>query len=114
LGRDARIRPRIGGRLRQGNQGDIIAGTRGGADVASIVIRQLDEDLKGRLRVQAARHGRSMEEEARTILRNALSSETGSGQDLLDAIRDLFGPLGGVELELPPRGPMRDPPRFDE
>ncbi|HET9816706.1 MAG TPA: bifunctional phosphopantothenoylcysteine decarboxylase/phosphopantothenate synthase, partial [Xanthobacteraceae bacterium] len=39
--------------------------------MASITIRQLDEALKRRLRLRAARNGRSMEDEARTILRNA-------------------------------------------
>jgi phosphopantothenoylcysteine decarboxylase/phosphopantothenate--cysteine ligase len=45
--------------------------------MASITIRQLDEDLKRRLRLRAARHGRSMEDEARTILRSAASAEEG-------------------------------------
>ncbi len=37
--------------------------------MASLTIRQLDEETKARLRLQAARNGRSMEDEARTILR---------------------------------------------
>jgi len=45
--------------------------------MASITIRQLDDDLKRRLRLRAARNGRSMEDEARTILRNAASLEDG-------------------------------------
>jgi phosphopantothenoylcysteine decarboxylase / phosphopantothenate---cysteine ligase len=43
--------------------------------MASITIRQLDDDLKQRLRLRAARHGRSMEDEARTILRQAAARE---------------------------------------
>src|ERR1043166_7596720 len=39
--------------------------------MASITIRQLDDDLKKRLRLRAASHGRSMEDEVRTILRGA-------------------------------------------
>src|SRR5262245_15005113 len=48
--------------------------------MASITIRQLDDDLKRRLRLRAARNGRSMEDEARTILRNAASLEDGMGE----------------------------------
>jgi phosphopantothenoylcysteine decarboxylase / phosphopantothenate---cysteine ligase len=43
--------------------------------MASITIRQLDEDLKQRLKLRAARNGRSMEDEARTILRRASAGE---------------------------------------
>src|SRR5258707_12422141 len=43
--------------------------------MASITIRQLGDDLKQRLRLRAARNGRSMEDEARTILRDAASLE---------------------------------------
>ncbi len=82
---------------------------------ASLNIRQLDPALKEQLRIRAAHHGRSMEAEARTILREALmKTRPESGADLATAIRRRFEPLGGVELELPPREPVRDPPRFDE
>ena len=40
--------------------------------MASITIRNLDDPIKKRLRIRAAHHGRSMEEEARSILRAAL------------------------------------------
>ena len=62
-----------------------------------------------RLRVEAAGHGHSMDEEARTILRTALN-EHESPDNQSRAIRVRFAPLGGVELEIPPRDPMRDPP----
>jgi plasmid stability protein len=81
--------------------------------MASITIRNLDDPLKTRLRVQAATHGRSMEEEARTILRAALNREPARPGNLAAAIRARFAPLGGVDLELPPREPIRDPPDFD-
>jgi phosphopantothenoylcysteine decarboxylase / phosphopantothenate---cysteine ligase len=42
--------------------------------MASITIRRLDDDLKKRLRLRAARHGRSMEDEARTILHSAAAA----------------------------------------
>ena len=82
--------------------------------MASITVRNLDDGLKRRLRVRAAEHGHSMEQEARDILRAALEEEPPTGQGLASSIRARFAPLGGVELELPPREPMREPPRFDQ
>ena len=79
--------------------------------MASITIRNLDEGVKSKLRVRAATNGRSMEEEARTILREAVEQEA-SEKGLGTAIHELFKPLGGVELEIPPRETMREPPRF--
>ena len=70
--------------------------------MAAITVRNLDETLKTRLRVQAARNGHSMEEEVRLILKRALeprSMATGLG----DRIRQRFAAAGGVELNLPPR-----------
>jgi plasmid stability protein len=79
--------------------------------MASLTIRNLDEKTKARLRVRAARHGRSMEEEARTLLRTALQQEERSEGNLAETIRALFRPLGGVDLQLPGREPMREPPK---
>lgn len=77
--------------------------------MASIIIRQLEENTKRKLRLRAANHGRSMEQEAREILKAALSQPEQSGKDLVAAIRRRFAPLGGVDLNIPPRGPIRDP-----
>jgi plasmid stability protein len=82
--------------------------------LASITIRNLDEPLKSRLRVQAAIHGRSMEEEARDILRAALNKDSRRPTNLAAAIRARFAPLGGVDLPEVPREPMRKPPDFDK
>ena len=85
--------------------------------MGSLTIRNLEDRLKTSLRVRAARHGRSMEEEARVILRGALAGEgeqAARQKNLADIARAIFGPLGGVELELPPREPARDPPDFSE
>ncbi|MGE0388147.1 MAG: plasmid stabilization protein [Gammaproteobacteria bacterium] len=79
--------------------------------MASITIRNLEDDLKRRLRVRAAEHGRSMEEEVREILRQVVAPPA-PPRNLAAAIRSRIVPFGGVELELPPREPMRDPPRF--
>ena len=81
--------------------------------MASITVRKLEEDLKRRLRQRAAENERSMEEEVRQILRAALYEDTQEPQNLAEAIMARFQPLGGVELELTPRTPMREPPRFD-
>lgn len=80
--------------------------------MASLLIRNLDDGLKSRLRVRAAEHGRSMEEEARTILRSALSgSGDGRPVSLAQLARDIFGPEG-VEIDVPPREPSPEPPDF--
>ena len=79
--------------------------------MASLTIRDLDAKVKTRLRVRAAQNGRSMEEEARTLLRAALRDDPVAGGNLADAIRARFRRLGGVKLALPAREPMREPPR---
>ena len=80
--------------------------------MASITVRNLEDGLKHRLRIRAAENGRSMEEEARDILRMALNHQQPEQKNLASAIRARFAPFGGVELEIPPRSPMRKPPRF--
>ena len=82
--------------------------------MAAMTIRHLDEALKHRLRIQAAVHGRSMEDEARDILRIALTSDDAEGGSLYEAIRRRIEPLGGVELDIPRREPMREPPDLSE
>jgi len=72
----------------------------------------LDDAVKSRLRVRAAQHGRSMEEEARQVLSAALAEEPKRPLNLAEAIRSRFAPLGGVELELPQRELVREPPDF--
>ena len=83
--------------------------------MASITVRNLDDDLKRRLRIRATengRSGRSMEQEARDILRSALEQEPSANGDLAGAIRPRYAPLGGVELDFPPREPLREPPQL--
>ena len=82
--------------------------------MATITIRQLDEKIKTRLRVRAAHHGRSMEEEAREILRCALTASPPLKENLAEAIRRRFAAFGGVDLELPRRDAMREAPKFTE
>jgi plasmid stability protein len=84
------------------------------ANMATLTIRQLDEKTKSRLRVRAAYHGRSMEEEAREILRSALTVSTRGKGNLAESIRRRFAAFGGLELELPERDAVRHPLAFSE
>ena len=70
--------------------------------MAAVSVRNLDEEIKRRLRIRAARHGRSMESEIRAILEEAVSEPEPSG-GLFTVLLDRFGAIGGVELDLPPR-----------
>ena len=80
--------------------------------MANITIRNLDDALKRKLRIRAAEHGQSMEEEVREILRQAVG-EASPPRDLAAAIRKRMAPLGGADLDIPAREPVREPPSFD-
>jgi len=82
--------------------------------MATLTIRDLDESLKRNLRMRAASRNRSMEEEARQILRAALLESPVPAKDLATRIRARFVGLGDVELSVPRREPVRTPPSFDE
>jgi plasmid stability protein len=71
--------------------------------MAAMSIRNLDERVVELLRIRAARHGRSMEAEVRAIIVDAVR-EPDQGPNLAQAIMARFGEIGGVELDLPPRG----------
>ncbi|MDO4232125.1 MAG: plasmid stability protein [Lautropia sp.] len=77
--------------------------------MGSITIRNIDDQLKARLRIAAATNGRSMEEEVRVILKTALSTDVPQEASLYDAIRAHVEPIGGIELTLPEREPIRTP-----
>ena len=81
--------------------------------MASLTIRSLDDALKTRLRVRAAEHGRSMEEEARLILRRDLLGQGDPVVNLDDLAEELFGAKRGIDLEL--RSPVTPPaaPSFE-
>jgi plasmid stability protein len=87
--------------------------------MASITIRNLDDNLKKRLRMQAAANGRSMEEEVRGMLRiyleqaRAKTAKT-KNVSLADAIHKRFLPLGGFEMPFIERWPVREPPDFSD
>lgn len=82
-------------------------------DMANLTIRKLDDRLKGEIRLRAARRGHSMEEEARRLLEKAVAIPDDDEIGLAAAIHRRFAPLGGLELDLPPREPARDPPDFE-
>jgi len=69
--------------------------------LANLSIRRLDDETYDRLRDRANRKGVSMEEEARQILKRAVSPPERLG----DLFLKVFGPLGGADLEIPPREP---------
>ncbi|MBV8737035.1 MAG: plasmid stabilization protein [Alphaproteobacteria bacterium] len=82
--------------------------------MATLTIRNVDTVVKERLRVLAARHGRSMEAEVRAILSEAAAGENDEPEpNLAEAIRRRFAPLGGVDLELPSAEYVEEPPSFD-
>ena len=80
--------------------------------MASITIRNLDDAVKRSLRVRAAERGRSMEEEARDILRRAVEARA-PAENLGLAIHRRFAEQGGLELDLPERSAVRETPSFD-
>jgi plasmid stability protein len=70
--------------------------------MATLTIRDVDEELRAKLRVRAARHGRSMEAEVRAILHDALAKPA-SRDGLGRRIHQRFAPIGGAELAPPKR-----------
>lgn len=76
--------------------------------MASLTIRNLDDQLKTLLRMQAVRHGCSMEQEARDILRQAVLAQS-SEVNFADRIRQRFAGLDGADLPIPPRQAARLP-----
>jgi plasmid stability protein len=73
-----------------------------------IAIQEIDEATKARLQTLAESHGRSLEEEAREILKSAVVAETLNGRDLAESIRRRLEPVGGFDLKLDPRQPMSE------
>ena len=82
----------------------------------AITVRGLEAGTKKKLRLRAAEHGHSMEEEVRTIIRRAVGDESARAareeEDLATSIRRRVARYGGVEFEPRPREPVREPPDF--
>ncbi len=79
----------------------------------SITIRQIPSEIKRRLRIRAARNGRSMEMELREIIRAALLVEDDLKMNLGDKIHSRFAKLDITEIATPGRDPLRLPPVFE-
>ena len=73
--------------------------------MADVSVRNLDDDVKERLRMRAASNGRSMESEIRAILVDAVT-ESDERRGMLVTLMDRFGDLGGVDLEVPARSTL--------
>ena len=74
--------------------------------MTAISVRDLDDRVAARLKVRAARNGRSMEAEVRTILTDAVTASEGEGLNLAQTIGRRFSAIGGVELQIPPRSDL--------
>jgi antitoxin FitA len=88
--------------------------------MTSLTIRNLDVETKQKFRELAARHGKSMEEEARSMIRAAVNDNPAAephlkkGQSMWDVIVELREKYGTFELEIPERkASTREPPSFD-
>jgi plasmid stability protein len=83
--------------------------------MATLTIRDLDDEIRDKLRVRAAEHGRSMEAEVREILAGAVKQpEPEVDYEWGERIHARFAALGGVDLELPPRTDQPREVNFDE
>lgn len=80
--------------------------------MSTLTVRKLDDDVKARLRIRAAQHGRSMEAEARAILRESLAPSQPRG--LGNRIHARLVGLGLDDIEFPPRTELARQVDFDE
>lgn len=74
--------------------------------MAALSVRDLDESVASRLKIRAARNGRSMEAEVRAILSDAVAEGEGAQRNLAQAVRERFAAIGGGDLEVPARQDM--------
>ncbi len=88
--------------------------------MVTVTLRIADEKIEKQLNDRASANGRSIEAEATEILCHALAQARETAEpprqyksDLVRRIREIVDPVGGIDLELPPRGPGREPPRFE-
>lgn len=80
--------------------------------MASITIRNLDKNIKSQLKIRAAKHDRSMEEEVRNILKSAVAQGEMESESLAHSISKKMAPFGGIDLPEIPREEIRDPMDF--
>ena len=82
--------------------------------MASITVRNIDETLKAHLRQSAAANHRSMEEEARQILKQHLLREKCTLEGIGTRISRRFAGAGGIDLSETPRSTPRTPPGLSQ
>ncbi len=78
--------------------------------MANLSIRKLDKNAYERLRIQAANHGVSMEEEARRIIYLAVSAPESIG----GVFQKYFGHANGIDLDIPNQRKPHEPMDFSE
>lgn len=82
--------------------------------MTNITIQNFDDDLKNRLQKRAEYYGRSLEEEAKEILRAVLTENVEKPLNLALAIERRFADFGNFELPTISREPLREPPNFED
>ena len=82
--------------------------------MTNITIQNVDDDLKNRLQKRAEYYGRSLEEEAKEILRAVLTENRLEPLNLVLAIERRFAHFGDFELPMITRDPLREPPNFED
>lgn len=80
--------------------------------MTGISVRKLDEETLRRLKLQAARHGVSMEEEVRRILARGVGLDQSVGEMAEKVFGDIWRESEAESFEVPSRD-INDPPRFD-
>lgn len=81
--------------------------------MSSLTVRNLDESVKNSLRVRAARHGWSMEEEVRQILQKIVAPEQAGQVSFAERVNSRFSGLQVDSLQIPARQIARTPPAID-
>jgi plasmid stability protein len=81
--------------------------------MSSITVRNLDESVKASLRLRAARHGWSMEQEVRQILQQTVAPEQAGARSFAEQITQRFAGLQAESLPFPVRAPVRTPPHLE-
>ncbi len=82
--------------------------------MSSLTVRNLDESVKNSLRLRAAHHGWSMEQEVRQILQNIVAPEQAGRVSFAERVNSRFLGLQVQSLPIPARQIARTPPIFDQ
>lgn len=80
--------------------------------MSSLTVRNLDDSVKAGLRLRAARHGCSMEQEVRHILQQAIAAESTPAPGFAELVQRRFSGLNAEDLPIPARQAARQPPEL--